>query len=491
MKLAAVLRLSLALAVMAVAACQRDAGQPPAGAYPDFADLVERVSPSVVNISTVPADVPQEQARADARADSDADALKNAPEWFKRFLEEHPEEAPAPDDNADLPPGPQSLGSGFVLWSDGYVLTNFHVVRDAKEVIVRLLDRRQFTAQVVGSDEATDVALLKIPAEDLPAVKIGDASRLRPGQWALAIGSPFGFDYSVTAGIVSAKGRALITEQYVPFIQTDVAINPGNSGGPLFNMAGEVIGMNSQIYSQSGGYQGLSFSIPIDVAAKVARQLKDSGKVTRGWLGVVVQEVDRDLAQQARMDKPEGALVARVIAESPAARSGIREGDIILSYNGQELPSSSALPPMVGITDPGTVATLKLRRDGKTLTVKVDVGTLGPDGDQLDLTDAPAPVPAGPLGLVVRPMSADERSKAQVVNGGVLIVSVGDGPAARAGIRAGDVLLQISGQEIDTPDRLRVVAGRLTPGSSVQALVQRRGAPLFLTLDVPDTAPSP
>ncbi|WP_028080744.1 Do family serine endopeptidase [Solimonas soli] len=494
MKLAAVLRLSLVCALTVLAACKREDGAAPMTGYPDFADLVERVSPSVVNISTVPADLPQEQARADTSADND-DALKSAPEWFKRFLEEHPEESPGNgEDGSDgdgLPPGPQSLGSGFILWDDGYVLTNFHVVRDAKEVIVRLLDRRQYTAQVVGSDEATDVALLKIEAKDLPVVKIGDASKLRPGQWALAIGSPFGFDYSVTAGIISAKGRALITEQYVPFIQTDVAINPGNSGGPLFNLAGEVIGMNSQIYSQSGGYQGLSFSIPIDVAAKVARQIKEQGKVTRGWLGVVVQEVDRDLAQQARMDKPEGALVARVLADSPAAKSGIREGDIILSYNGQELPSSTALPPMVGITDPGQIATLQVLRDGKSLTVKVDVGALAPggSGDQLDLPDTPK-VPPGPLGLVVRSMTPGERSKAQVVSGGVLVSSVGEGPAMRAGVRAGDVLLQISGQEIDTPDRLAIVVGRLTPGSSVQLLVQRRGAPLFLTLDVPGAAPN-
>ena len=498
MKLAAVLRLSLFCALLTVAGCQRDRGVSGGGVLPDFADLVEQVSPSVVNISTVPADAPvdPQQAAADGSgADSDADALKNAPEWFKRFLQQHPDESGGDDDDgtdsdgpATLPPGPQSLGSGFVLWSDGYVLTNFHVVRDAKEVIVRLLDRRQFTAQVVGSDEATDVALLKIDARDLPAVKIGDATRLRPGQWALAIGSPFGFDYSVTAGIISAKGRALITEQYVPFIQTDVAINPGNSGGPLFNMAGEVIGMNSQIYSQSGGYQGLSFSIPIDVAAKVARQLKDTGKVTRGWLGVVVQEVDREMAQQAHMDKPEGALVARVIAESPAAKSGIREGDIILSYNGDILPNSAALPPMVGITDPGEMATLKLLRDSKKLTVKVDVGTLAPGVAQDDL-DLPKPVPAGPLGLVVRSMSADERSKAQVLDGGVMITGVGNGPASRAGIRPGDVLLQISGQQIDTPERLSVVVSRLTPGATVQVLVQRRGAPLFLMLDVPGDRP--
>jgi serine protease Do len=255
-------------------------------------------------------------------------------------------------------------------------------------------------------------------------------------------------------------------------------------------MAGEVIGMNSQIYSQSGGYQGLSFSIPIDVAAKVARQLKDTGKVTRGWLGVVVQEVDRDMAQQAHMDKPEGALVARVIADSPAARSGVREGDIILSYNGEILPNSAALPPMVGITDPGEMATLKLLRDSKKLTVKVDVGTLAP-GVAQDELEAPKPAPAGPLGLVVRSMSADERSKAQVLDGGVMVTGVGNGPAARAGVRPGDVLLQISGQQIDSPDRLAVVVSRLTPGATVQVLVQRRGAPLFLMLDVPgDASPS-
>jgi len=492
MKFAAVLRLSLFCAAMALAACNREGGTTPTTGYPDFADLVERVSPSVVNISTVPADLPQESVRAERSPYGD-DTLRNAPEWFKRFLDEHPDEGAGEDDGAEgLVPGPQSLGSGFILWDDGYVLTNFHVVRDAKEVIVRLLDRRQYTAQVVGSDEATDVALLKIDAKDLPVVKLGDANALRPGQWALAIGSPFGFDYSVTAGIISAKGRALITEQYVPFIQTDVAINPGNSGGPLFNMAGEVIGMNSQIYSQSGGYQGLSFAIPIDVAAKVARQIKEQGRVTRGWLGVVVQEVDRDLAQQARMEKPEGALVARVLADSPAAKSGIREGDIILSYNGQVLPSSTALPPMVGITDPGQIATLKILRDGKSLTVKVDVGVLTPGGggDQLELADTPRPS-QGPLGMAVRAMTPAERSKAQVVSGGVLVTSVADGPAARAGVRAGDVLLQISGQEIDTPERLSVVAGRLTPGSSVQLLVQRRGAPLFLMLDVPSLAPSP
>ncbi len=480
---ARILRLSIVLPALLLVSCDRGRTSS-VGGYPDFADLVEQVSPSVVNISTVPAETPRRPSTRPA-PQLEPDALQETPEWFRRFFEEHQDGNDSGGGAGDdFPLDPQSLGSGFVLWADGYILTNFHVVRDAREVVVRLLDRRQFTAQVVGSDEASDLALLKIDASDLPVVKLGDSGKLRPGQWVLAIGSPFGFDYSVTAGIVSAKGRALITEQYVPFVQTDVAINPGNSGGPLFNLAGEVVGVNSQIYSQSGGYQGVSFSIPIDVAAKVARQLKDSGRVTRGWLGVVVQEVDRDLAQQLRLDKPEGALVARVIPEGPAARGGVREGDIILSYNDQELPSSSTLPHLVGITDPGGKATLKVIRDGKPLTLKVDVGTLDPGVSQA-LLEEPAPASSGPLGLAVRPLSAEERRQAQLVSGGVLILSISDGPMARAGVRAGDVLVQIDGQEVNSPQRLGEVVSRLTPGQTVPLLVQRRGAPLFLAADVP------
>jgi serine protease Do len=471
------------LPLLLLGACNR--GPTVVGGTPDFADLVEQVSPSVVNISTVPADMPRRNGN---RGSIDPEALQETPEWFRRFFDHQPpaEEGGLPD---DAPQDPQSLGSGFVLWEDGYILTNYHVVRDAKEVIVRLLDRRQFTAQVVGSDEASDLALLKIDATDLPVVKIGETSKVRPGQWVLAIGSPFGFDYSVTAGIISAKGRALITEQYVPFLQTDVAINPGNSGGPLFNLRGEVVGVNSQIYSQSGGYQGVSFSIPIDVAAKVARQLKDSGRVTRGWLGVVVQEVDRDLAQQFRLERPEGALVARVIPEGPAARAGVREGDIILSFNGQELPSSSTLPHLVGITDPGTRAKLVIIREGKSLELMVQVGLLDPSTEELALPEEPVPE-VGPLGLTVRPLGPDERRQAQVVSGGVLVLGVADGPAARAGLRAGDILLQIAGQETDSVARVAEVASRLTPGQTVPVLVQRRGAPLFLALDVPARTPN-
>jgi serine protease Do len=339
---------------------------------------------------------------------------------------------------------------------------------------------------VVGTDEPSDLALLKIDATDLPVAKLADSTKVRPGQWVLAIGSPFGFDYSVTAGIVSAKGRALQTEQYIPFIQSDVAINPGNSGGPLFNLKGEVIGVNSQIYSQSGGYQGVSFSIPIDVAAKVARQLKEHGKVTRGWLGVVVQEVDRATAQKLGMDKPEGALVARVIANSPGEKAGLKPSDVILSYNDQVLASSTSLPPQVGSSDPGEVVTLQVIRDRKKITIKVEVGKLDALQDvQAQDIAPPPPAPAGPLGMVAVPLTADQRRQAQVVSGGVLVSDVVDGPALRAGVRAGDVLLQINGQQVDSVQRLSEVVSRLTPGGNVPLLVQRRGAPLFLSMDVP------
>ncbi|MEQ1437834.1 DegQ family serine endoprotease [Fontimonas sp. SYSU GA230001] len=460
-----------------LSSCGRSA-PPSSASYPDFADLVEQVSPAVVNISTVPAETPP----AEGAEPSVPDGLDEAPEWFRKFFEQQQEDEPA--DGDEFFPDQQSLGSGFILWDDGYILTNYHVIRGAREVIVRLLDRRQFNAQLVGSDEASDLALLRIDAKDLPVVKIGQSLKLRPGQWVLAIGSPFGFDYSVTAGIVSAKGRALVTEQYVPFIQTDVAINPGNSGGPLFNLAGEVVGVNSQIYSQSGGYMGVSFAIPIDIAAKVARQLRDTGVVTRGWLGVVVQEVDRDLARQFGMAKAEGALIARVLADSPAARAGLREGDVILRYNGEPLPSSRGLPHMVGITDPGEIATLDVMRDGKEIRFKVEVGTLRAEQP----TATPAQPPARRLGMRVRALSADERRAAQIVGGGVLVTEVGEGPAARAGVRSGDILIQLAGQVVDSPARFDEVAARLTPGQTIAVLVQRGGAPMFLALDVPPVA---
>jgi serine protease Do len=486
-------RTGVVLSLLVLSACSSPSAT---GGYPDFADLVERVSPSVVNISTV-SDVPEEIG-----AGGLPDGYDNAPDWLRRFLEQHAPDAqvePLPDesqppgeDEEEVPPGtPQPLGSGFVLWEDGYILTNYHVVQDAREVVVRLLDRRQFTAQVVGTDERSDLALLKIDATGLPAVKTGKSSALRPGEWVLAIGSPFGFDYSVTAGIVSAKGRNLISEQYVPFLQSDVAINPGNSGGPLFNLKGEVVGVNSQIYSQSGGYQGVSFSIPIDVAAKVARQLRDKGQVTRGWLGVVVQEVDRNLAQTFGMERPVGALVARVVADSPAERAGLRAGDVILKFDGEDLPVSAALPPMVGNADPGEVVPLEVQRDGKKVIIKVEVGELdNQDREVGDAADVPPERPRTPgqFGLTAVPLPEDLRRRLQIVGGGVLIDSVAPGPAAKAGIRRGDVIQSIAGQEVSSPQRLAEIVTQLTPGVTVPVLVNRNGQPSFLPLDVPAPA---
>ncbi|MDP3856318.1 MAG: DegQ family serine endoprotease [Stagnimonas sp.] len=479
-------------ATLALVACSRT---PMEVRLPDFADLVDEVSPSVVNISTVPVETAEAATGEDAGAAAvpgEAPALpENLPEWMKRFLEQHAPNGVGPDaepegEPEDAPEDQQSLGSGFVLWADGYIITNAHVVKDAKEVLVRLSDRRELPAQVVGMDEPSDIALLKIEAEGLPAVRVGDSGKLRVGQWVMAIGSPFGFDYSVTAGIVSAKGRSLFTEQYVPFIQTDAAINPGNSGGPLFNLKGEVIGVNSQIYSQTGGNSGIAFSIPIDVATKVAQQLKDKGKVTRGWLGVVVQEVTRGLAQSFGMARAEGALVARVIPGSPAETAGIQPGDVILSFDGEELAVSNALPPLVGAMDPGAKVPVKLLREGKQLTLKVEIGELP---DEVLAKEGGATRPRLPLGLGVERLSAEDRALARVAEGGVGVVRVEPGPGQDAGIREGDVLLTISGQKIDSPERLREVAAGLPPGGSVPVLVQRDGGPLFLALAMPAAEP--
>lgn len=519
----AVLALSLLIAAGQLTACSSER----AAGLPELAGLVERVSPMVVNISAVPAETVSPLA---AGPGSDG---RPVPDWLKKFLEEHgdsarngaapgdsangrdgeesgdaPADAPAdgdaesegdgegfPDDGAG-PGGEQSLGSGFILWSDGYIVTNHHVVKNAKEIVVRLSDRRQFPAELVGSDERSDLALLKIDATDLPAVKLADVKKSRVGDWVLAIGSPFGFDYTVTAGIISAKGRNLETEQYVPFIQTDAAVNPGNSGGPLFNLKGEVIGVNSQIYSQNGGFQGVAFAIPIDVAAKVAKSLKETGSVRRGWLGIVMQEVDRKLAASFGMDKPGGALLARVLPDSPAQQSGLKAGDIIVKFNDTEIATSRTLKPLVGDVTPGETVTLEVLRDGRRVTVKVEVGELA-EQDVADASGnsngsapgapnaAPADSAGRSLGVVVQTLGDAERRAEKVVSGGVRVVEVGPGPGRDAGLIAGDVILSIASQEIDSADRYAQVAGRLTPGQTVPMLVQRQGAPLFLALGVP------
>lgn len=510
----AVLSLSLAAAVL-LAACsaERSAG------LPELAGLVEKVSPSVVNISALPAE--PEQVASGPGSDG-----RPVPDWLKKFLDEHGNQAPAngadgaapgtgpgtsPDDgrgdgeDSDEGPdlggpdggfgGEQSLGSGFILWADGYIITNHHVVKNAKEIVVRLSDRRQFPAELVGSDERSDLALLKIDAKDLPAVKLADSRKTRVGDWVLAIGSPFGFDYTVTAGIISAKGRNLDTEQYVPFIQTDAAVNPGNSGGPLFNLKGEVVGVNSQIYSQNGGFQGVAFAIPMDVAAKVAKSLKETGRVRRGWLGIVMQEVDRKLAASFGMDKPGGALLARVLPDSPAQQAGLKAGDIIVKFNDTEITTSRTLKPLVGDVTPGETVTLEVLRDNRRVTVKVEVGELAEqdlaDGDgggkskPSDPQVQPLPDTGKPLGISVQTLSDIERRSEKVVSGGVRVVTVAAGPGRDAGLLAGDVILSIAGQEIDSSERYSQVAERLTPGQTVPLLVQRQGSPLFLALAVP------
>lgn len=441
------------LAVLLLAGCERG------GAFTDaLPDLVERVSPSVVNISTL----------------SDVDDLPSG----------HP---PVEID----PLAPQSLGSGIIWSSDGDVLTNYHVIRDAREIRVRLLDRREFAARLIGFDEPSDLALLKIDATGLPAVRLADAGDLRPGQGVLAIGSPFGFDYSVTSGIISAMGRALDSEQYVPFLQTDAAINPGNSGGPLFNRRGEVVGVNSQIFSQTGGSTGVAFAIPVDIADKVARQLREQGRVRRGWLGLVVQALGREQAMALGLERVEGALVAEVLAGSPAAEAGLRVGDVILAVDGEVLPSSRELPPLVGRLDPGTLLRLDVLREGRRVSMGVEIGELlSLNADETAATPpppstSPAPSAAVLLGLEVAALSAEERNQAQTLAGAVRVVGVVEGPALRAGIRTDDLLLQINGQTVDSPQRFREVVERLTPGATVPVLLQRRGAPVFLAVDVP------
>ncbi|MEW6676520.1 MAG: DegQ family serine endoprotease [Pseudomonadota bacterium] len=408
---------------------------------PDFTQLVERQSPAVVNITTV-----QEKrgmGRNSRMPDSD-----EMFEFFRRMMPEMmPDRAPNRDPRRSGPRTPprHGQGSGFIVSQDGYILTNTHVVDDVDEVVVKLHDRREFRAKVVGKDSRTDVALIKINASKLPTVAIGNPDRLRVGEWVLAIGAPFGFENSVTAGIVSAKGRSLPQENYVPFIQTDVAVNPGNSGGPLFNMNGEVVGMNSQIISRSGGYMGLSFAIPIDVAMDVADQLKSKGKVERGRLGVMIQEVTADLADSFGLKKPEGALVAEVERDGPADKAGVQVSDIILKFNGQPVQNSIDLPRLVGSAKPGTPARLTVWRKGATRELEARVGAM-PEDDQVAL--APEVRSTNRAGLVVAELSAAQK-KALKISSGVLVDDV-SGPAARAGIEVGDVILAVNNQEVNS-----------------------------------------
>jgi serine protease Do len=422
-----------------------------AGALPDFTELAERQSPSVVNITTT------QDARPMLRGHGPDEMM----EFFKRF---GMPEFGMPDPGRPHPRKGQ--GSGFIVSADGYILTNTHVVDDADEVVVKLSDRREFRAKVIGSDEKTDVALLKIEAANLPKVAIGDPGKLKVGEWVLAIGAPFGFENSVTAGIVSAKGRSLPQENYTPFIQTDVAVNPGNSGGPLFNLKGEVVGINSQIISRSGGYMGLSFAIPIDVAMEVMAQLKSGGKVSRGRIGVLVQEVTADLAESFGLGSPRGALVAEVEAGGPAAKAGLEPSDIIVRYDGKAVENSIDLPRMVGATKPGSEVGLTVWRKGASRDFTIKVGEM----EDAKSTAAGVGKP-DQAGLVVSALGAEQKRQLKIESG-VLVDDV-VGAAARAGIRPGDVIVAVGNQAVNSADDLAKVLG--TKGRKQFALLVKRG----------------
>lgn len=447
-----------------------------AGELPDFTELVKKNSAAVVNISTT-LETPERSLPPGMKL---PEIPKDSPfyDFFQKFLEEMPDGAVPYEDHS-------SLGSGFIISSDGYVITNHHVINGAKEVIVRLVDRREYVAEVVGTDPRSDLAVLKIEGENLPTVDLGDSSNLEVGEWVLAIGSPFGFDHSVTAGIVSAKGRSLPSENYVPFIQTDVAINPGNSGGPLFNMDGEVVGVNSQIYSRTGGFMGLSFAVPINVVKNVYKQIRETGHVTRGWLGVLIQDVTRELAESFGMQRPHGALVAQVLPDSPAASASFEVGDIIVTYDGTEVTHSSDLPPLVGSTPVGTEVDVGIIRNGEAETLKVKIEALPEDSETLaGLGGSDHSTSSNRLDIEVKDLTDEQREQFELPDQGVLVESVGNGPGREAGIRAGDVVLMLNNIKVQDADHFRELVEALPVDKSVPVLVQRRGGPMFLAIEI-------
>ncbi len=434
---------------------------------PDFTELVEKQGPAVVNISTT-----QGGARSPL-----AQQLPNLPEddpffeFFRRFT---------PNPGAPREFQSQSLGSGFIINADGYILTNAHVVQSADEITVRLTDKREFKAKVIGSDRRTDVALIKIDATGLPVVKFGDPAKLKVGEWVVAIGSPFGFDNTVTKGIVSAKGRSLPQENFVPFIQTDVAVNPGNSGGPLFNMRGEVVGINSQIYSRTGGFMGLSFAIPIDVANDIAQQLRTSGKITRGRIGVVIQPVTKELADGFGLPKPQGALVNSVEKGGPADKAGIEAGDVILRFDGKPIGASDDLPRIVGATRPGTKSTVQVWRNKAPRDLPVVVAELPDDARGARGGRGQKPPAATPnvYGMALSDLTDAQRRELKVESG-VLVGEV-QGAAARAGMRRGDVILAVNNQDVKTVDQFNQIMAQFEKGRIVAMLVRRGANSLYV-----------
>ncbi|MEC5161538.1 MULTISPECIES: Do family serine endopeptidase [unclassified Janthinobacterium] len=440
-------------------------------ALPDFSQIAARNSPAVVNISvTGTTKVGLDMADGAQGRGQRADPFGDDPffEFFRRF------QGPQGGQRGGREMPTHGLGSGFIVSPDGVIITNAHVVRDASEVTVKLADRREYRARVLGSDPKTDIAVLKIDAKNLPVVPLGASKDLKVGEWVLAIGSPYGFDSTVTAGVVSAKGRSLPDDSNVPFIQTDVAVNPGNSGGPLFNVRGEVVGVNSQIYSQTGGFQGLSFAIPIDVANRIKDQIVATGKASHAKLGVTVQEVNQGFADSFKLATPEGALVANVEPGSPAERAGLKPGDVVRKLNGQNIVASADLPAMVGIALPGDNVTMEVWREGKTIALSAKLGNAA---DKLaDVNRGDAPAGKVKLGLALRALQPAERRDAGLPSG--LLVEDASGAAAYAGVQAGDVLLSVNGKPVNSVEQVREVVGQ--SARSVALLIQRGAERIFI-----------
>lgn len=443
---------------------------------PDFSELAEKQGPAVVNISTTQVVRGQAQMMPFPFDENDP-----AFEFFKRFIPRVPGGG-VPRDFEN-----KSLGSGFIVSGDGYILTNAHVVEGADEVTVRLTDKREFKAKIIGADKRTDVALIKIEASGLPVVRLGDPAQLKVGEWVVAIGSPFGFDNSVTAGIVSAKGRSLPQENYVPFIQTDVAINPGNSGGPLFNMRGEVVGINSQIYSRSGGYMGVSFAIPIDVAMDIQSQLRASGKVSRGRLGVVIQEVNKELADSLGLNRAMGAVVNSVEKGGPAEKAGIEAGDVILKFDGKAINTSADLPRLVGSTRPGTRSSVQVWRKGTMRDVAVVVGEMIEDrqgGARSQKSSKPAEQTPNRLGLIVSELTAEQKRELKMASG--IVIEDVRGIGARSDLRAGDVIIALISRgattEVRSVEQFNKLLSQFDKGSAVTLLIRRGEIQTFITI---------
>ncbi|MDP1658684.1 MAG: DegQ family serine endoprotease [Methylotenera sp.] len=446
---------------------------------PDFTELAEKHGAEVVNISVTQ----NVRSGGNVMPFPGMEGDEQMQEFFKRFgipgIPGMPGQNGAPQQDYKS----QSLGSGFIISSDGYILTNAHVINEADEVIVKLSDKREFKAKIIGADKRTDVALVKIEATGLPKVTIGDSTKLKVGEWVAAIGSPFGLENTMTAGIVSAKGRALPQENFVPFIQTDVAINPGNSGGPLFNLAGEVVGINSQIYSRSGGSMGLSFAIPIDVAIDISNQLKASGKITRGWLGIAIQEITKELAESFGMKSTNGALVAGVEKSGPADKGGLEAGDVITKFDGKPIVTSADLPRAVGSTKPGKVAAVEILRKGSTKTLNIGVGEMPNDPNEAAQQNKPSPkAEANKIGLTLKELTPQQKKKLNGKNG--LLVVDSAGAAAQAGIRRGDVILGLNNSETQSVEQFNKQINAVASGKTIAVLVLRGESTLYVPIKV-------